>query len=200
MQRRESVGLILILLGGVLLSLSIITNIYPHVRIWKIMPLLWPLVLVALGLYLIFRKQFQAHPKVIEISAAAEKIATEFGQKFEKTFGDVSLNARDAEIDGTNVSCAFGDCFLNLTGAKLKPGTNQIFVATTFGDVTIMVPKNIEVWVFGTSTMGDLVIFDRKVSGISNSLSHQTPGYDTAAVRLQITARTTFGDVQVLWG
>lgn len=199
MQRRELIGLILILVGGFLLSFSIISNVYPQFKFWKIMPLLWPLILVAFGLYLIFRKQFQAHPKVIEISAAAERIATEFGQKFEKTFGDVSLNAKNAEIDGTNISCAFGDCFLNLTGARLKQGTNQVSVTTTFGDVTVLVPKDMEVWIFGTSTMGDLVIFDRKVSGISNSLSHQTTDYDTAVVRLQITARTTFGDVQVLW-
>lgn len=199
MQRRELIGLILIVLGGFLLSFSIISNIYPQFKFWKIMPLLWPLLLVAFGLYLIFRKQFQGHPKIIEITAAADKIATEFGQKFEKAFGDISLNAKGAEIDGTNISCTFGDCFLNLTGAKLKQGTNQVSITATFGDVTVLVPKDMEVWIFGTSTIGDLVILDRKVSGISNSLSHQTADYDTAAVRLQITARTTFGDVRVLW-
>jgi predicted membrane protein len=197
MQKRELAGLILLILGGLFLTFNIG---FPHYTFWRIISLVWPLALIGIGVYLLFRKRFPSGENTWAFSEAADKAASEFERKVEQAFGDVTLDTKGAEIDGMNVSCVFGDSRVNLTGAKLKQGINQMSISTTFGDAVVVVPSGVEVWAFGTSTMGDVEIFDRRVSGISNSLSHQTTGYDTASVKVQITARTTFGDVRVFWG
>lgn len=160
---------------------------------------LFSIGLIALGIYLIVR-QFNK-PKPADSFGqtqpfGATAVTTGF-QTFDKAFGDLNFDARDSEINGRHVSTVFGDISLNLAGCRLASGINRLNVSAVFGDIFITVPKDMAVFATGTDTFGDINIFGKISSGISNNLMEKTSNFDTAANKLYIYAKTVFGDVRI---
>ncbi len=153
--------------------------------------------LVALGIYLIVR---QANRRKAPDSSTQPSVAEPFGagfQTLEKVFGDMHFDARDIELNGRNFSTVFGDILLYLSGGRLSKGNNRISATTVFGDVTITLPKDMAVFATGSDIFGEIIIFGRIASGISNSLIQKTENFDSAQEKLYIHARTVFGDVRI---
>ncbi len=187
-------GLVLLALGALLLLGNLDIIYFSWHRFWH---MFWPIVLIVIGLYIIWHHY--AGPdksSFISINCGGDQLKQD-GNRFTRTFGDIQLDGKDMEIDGLSASVTFGDTNLNLSGGKLKPGINTIGVSSTFGDITVIVPNNVEVMINAATTFGDINALGRTASGISNRVVQKTDGYDAASTKLDIAATTTFGDVKI---
>jgi len=165
----------LILIVGLVLLLSNFHFLDYSVR--RFLRDLWPLIIIAIGVAMILRH---------------------FGKGSETSGEGQQIPLRNLDIDGFSGSTTFGDNTVNLSGGKLKSGVNRIRVTCIFGDITIVVPANIEALAYGSSTFGDVYIFGKTDTGMSSRLQNQTDGYETAASKVHITTGTTFGDIKVI--
>jgi len=190
--KREFWGLLILIVGLVLL-LSNFHFIDYSVR--HFMRNLWPLILIVIGVALIVR---HTRRKTVVSDDSGQVFSGErIAGDISKTFGDLNIDLNGREIDGLDTSTTFGDMTINLAGAKLKSGINRIRLSGVFGDMIVIVPSNIEAFAYATNTFGDIHIFGKMQSGISNSLQNQTEGYEAATVKVHISAGTTFGDVKI---
>jgi len=195
--RRDFWGIVFLLLG-ILLLLAKLDFIDYSFR--KMLHDFWPILIVLVGILLIvnsLRRRERFHD--FEFGRSAEQYGN-FGRKHSHVFGDTRLETNNMEVDGLENSTVFGDTFLSLAGAKLKSGISRVSISTTFGDITVMIPAGMEVAATAAATFGDLHILDKMADGISSRLSAQTPGYEAAASKLQISASATFGDIRIYRG
>ncbi len=192
--RREFWGVVLLILGIILL-LSNLDFINYSFR--RIIHDFWPVLIILLGLYMLahsFRRKERRHD--FNMNCCGDS-SMHIGSQHSHAFGDINVETKDREIDGLENSTVFGDTFLSLAGAKLKPGINRLRILTTFGNITVLVPEGVEALASAKSTFGDLRIFDKTAGGISNFLMAQTPGYDMASSKVEIYAAATFGDIRI---
>jgi lia operon protein LiaF len=185
----------LILIIGVLLLLANLEIIDYSAK--RMISHIWPAALIILGLYILtlyFRGHGQCGDIVINVSGDR---FSRMGSKFERTFGDIRIEAKDMEIDGLSSSMVFGDTKIDLTGGRLKSGVNRVTVSSVFGDIKILVPPGVEAAATVSNTFGDIDALGKSAEGIGNSLRSQTAGYDSASIKIDIDVRTTFGDIRV---
>ncbi|MCX6827443.1 MAG: cell wall-active antibiotics response protein LiaF [candidate division Zixibacteria bacterium] len=183
--RRIFWGAILILVGIFLLLNSL--EIIDH-SLWDSLGNLWPIALILIGLYIIV--------KYLRKGGGSSCIMMEKGCPY--IFGDKRIDANGLDIEDFSSSIVFGNLDISLKGAKLKPGINNITLHSTFGNIGIIIPKEIEAWALASTSFGDIDIFGKSVSGISNDLNGKTDNYDTASSKLQISTRTNFGNIKII--
>lgn len=170
-------GLILIIAG----LLFLLNNF--HIEIFGAIPF-WSLVLIGFGVYLIYR------------AMRKERISDSAMNDF-KIFGDTRNDNVTGVFDGADISHFIGDTELNLVNAELKPGVNQITLSSFIGDIRIFVKRDTAVKIHGSNLIGDLRFFDIKREGIGNSFTEQTPNFDTASSKIEITGSSFVGDITI---
>jgi lia operon protein LiaF len=156
---------------------------------------LWPVILIIAGIILIVRhKRPPAGETIVDtfIGGDSRRAAS-----VHKTFGNIIVDAGGFEISSLAYSTVFGDMHINLGGGRLKTDTGTLDVTATFGNITILIPADMETQAFASSVFGDLYVLGKSASGISNSLTAKSKDYDSAGARLHVYARTTFGDVKI---
>ncbi|SYZ74041.1 hypothetical protein TRIP_C60311 [Candidatus Zixiibacteriota bacterium] len=187
-------GMILLALGVLLLLGNFDIIYFSWHRFWH---LFWPILLIVIGLYIIWNRMVGPEKSsFISINCDSGAMKQD-GNRYTRTFGDIHVDAKDMEIDGLSVSVTFGDTHINLSGGKLKPEINTIGVSSTFGDITVVLPNNVEVSINAANTFGDITALGRTASGMSNRIVQKTDGYDAASTKLDIGATTTFGDIKI---
>jgi len=174
-QKRTLGGLILIVVGLIILFHNLDISVFRF---------LWPLAIVAVGVYIIWRAFVKRQ------DAGSTLRETGF-------IGDFTLGRVTGELDHTSVSHFIGDVKLDLTGATLKPGTTTFRLFTFIGDVQVRLPERMPVEVDGTSLVSDMELLDRKKSGVFPTLKAKTADYDTAPNRLHIACTNLVGDITV---
>ncbi len=118
--------------------------------------------------------------------------------RFSKGFGDLSINCNNMNLHNVEISIGFGDVEINLHGGKLSEGLNRLIISGFLGDIRILVPKEMEVFVHASNFLGDLVILDRRSDGFGNNLDVQTVNYNEASNKLYIAANCFLGDIKVI--
>ena len=66
-----------------------------------------------------------------------------------------------------------------------------------FGDLHVLVPKDIELSVTTHSVFGDVRVLGNVKSGFGQQISYSTPNYAGAMKKLRIISNQVFGDVKV---
>ncbi|KPL02206.1 MAG: hypothetical protein AMJ90_06470 [candidate division Zixibacteria bacterium SM23_73_2] len=171
-------GLILVLLGGLILL-----NNLEALEFWEVFGKIWPVILVIVGLWLIFRR---SHPEYAQIQ-----------EKLKKGFGDIILNPKSIETKGLAVSSGFGDVEINLTKTQFQDKENLVIVNLGFGDIRIMLPQDLPVSAKGNSFAGKVDILGKVADGVGNNLEHEDEGYSSEAKKLKINAKLGFGDIRI---
>ncbi|OGU52997.1 MAG: hypothetical protein A2315_01165 [Ignavibacteria bacterium RIFOXYB2_FULL_35_12] len=126
-------GIILTTIGGLLLFPRIFPDIDLDGR------LILGIVIIALGVYVIFRStagRFQ--PK---FSGAANNINKDFIDDV-AIFGGGTKVITSNNFKGGNITAIFGGSEIDLTACKLAEGNNVMNITAIFGGSTIIVPKD----------------------------------------------------------
>ncbi|KPK78580.1 MAG: hypothetical protein AMJ89_01135 [candidate division Zixibacteria bacterium SM23_73] len=176
-------GILLILIGLLALLDSL-----EFIRFWPTLGKLWPLILVALGIWLLFRRSYFSSSDVLSIKE---------GKKYSKAFGDLRIVANDIDPHGLDAEMGFGDIEVNLTKANFSDRENVINLGLGFGDIKVWVPGEVKVSATGTCGAGDVDILGKQADGLGKRVDYQDEGYETAQKKLKIIAKLGFGDIRI---
>ena len=118
---------------GVLLLLAS-QNVFDYDMVWKTVV---PLIIIMLGIKLIVKTTFTSKQteNTYEEKGKSENMAAFSSKKFDYT---------DEEITVAKIGAVFGGAECNLTGAKIKDGS-ELDLFCVFGGADIIVPQNVNV-------------------------------------------------------
>ncbi|NOY88667.1 MAG: cell wall-active antibiotics response protein [FCB group bacterium] len=117
--------------------------------------------------------------------------------RYSKAFGDLFIDFNNMKIQDIAISIGFGDLELKLHGSILSEGLNRIVISSFIGDIRILVPKDIAIYMHCSNFIGDIDAFGKHSSGFGNSLNTQTPTYNSATKKLFIATSNFIGDIKI---
>jgi predicted membrane protein len=176
-------GILLILIGFLALLDS-----FDLIRFWPTLGKFWPLILVALGIWLLLRRTY---------FFSGDALSIKEGKKYSKAFGDLKIDAKDMDPHGLDAEMGFGDIEVNLVKAHFSDRENVINLGLGFGDIKIWVPAEVKVSATGTCGAGEVDILGKHADGLGNRVDHQDEGYEAAQKKLRIIAKLGFGDIRI---
>ncbi len=149
---------------------------------WNI---LWALVLVSFGIWLIWRAMRPSSYMPSYSNAS-------YG------FGDYRPDLSGKEIRRESFSHGLGSVVLDLTRATIPDGQNSMRASHGLGDLRVIVPRDLAVSVKASAGMGEVRVFGERADGIAPHLEFRSDDYATTTRRLDIEASAGLGDVRVL--
>ncbi len=127
-------------------------------KIFSINVSLWPLVLIALGVYIIIslnkKSGLPDQFKKENFSQIDEKYSPEETINDIAIFGGVEKSFASENFKGGKVTAIFGGCEIDLQNCVLANGNNTIEVLAMFGGITLVIPKDWKVIVEVTPIFG----------------------------------------------
>ncbi|MEG8946899.1 LiaF transmembrane domain-containing protein [Rosettibacter firmus] len=149
---------LLILFGILLIILSknnIAGIIFIAIGLFSLLPELWPLIFVIIGIMIIFRKKdhekyyWKFHTyKNHTSSNTEERLAGEKKYNIKETIEEISIFGGSTKIlhtdnfRGGNIISIFGGSEINFLDCKLAEGENVLEITAIFGGSTIIVPSD----------------------------------------------------------
>lgn len=196
----------------------------PTISFGFIWNLFWPLLLIYIGLKIIFRKSgrmFDVHitssPSktpddvhsetnelqrltVDENEIEEGKVSKKRKRKYKGIFiGEINMGKDLYEFEDLHLWNGIGDVELDLTRAILPEDEARILITGWIGDVKIIVPKDIPVFIEANVRVGDVRIFDWRESGmLLSDKTYKSPDYDDAIKKVHIVVELKIGDIRVI--
>lgn len=119
--------------------------------------------------------------------------------KYSKFLGDLEVDCRGVNMQDVEISGFAGDLRVDLRGARLAEGLNRLIISSFMGDVELLVPRGMPVYVHSSGFAGDVDLLGRRSSGFGITLDGQTDTYDSATAKLYIAVSGFVGDVRVTY-
>ena len=159
----------------------------------------WPLILILIGIRIFFRygrSSTQSSPSgSVNTGATQEFNASMINNS--NVFGDVDLKVNSKEFRGGSISNTFGDMNIDLSEIGLAEGEQLLKLDGVFGDLHVLVPKDIEIAATTHSVFGDVRVLGNMKSGFGQEILYSSPNYSAASKKLRIVSNQVFGDVKV---
>jgi predicted membrane protein len=176
-------GILLVLIGFLALldSLEVI-------RFWPTLGKLWPLILVAWGIWFLFRRRHFSSDQVLSIKE---------GKRYSQAFGDLRIDAKDMDPHGLNAEMGFGDIEVNLAKANFSDRENVVNLGLGFGNIKVWVPTEVKVSAWGSCGAGEIDILGKRADGLGKRVEYQDEDYEIAQKKLKIVAKLGFGDIRI---
>lgn len=144
--------------------------------LWK---LLFPIILVLIGLSLIFKDVFHG---TIKKEIAKLNRASKDKKEYCATFGEQKVDLSSEVFEGAELTSVFGSIEFDLVNAKVKE--DQVIEASAiFGGITIFVPKDVNVKVNATPVFG----------GVDNHVKNKEENKKT----IYVNASAIFGGIDI---
>jgi predicted membrane protein len=194
--RRQYLGPLILITLGVLLLLDKLEI----AEFGDIISTYWPLVLILVGLRMFFRygrseSQAGVPHDVIFSGTTRESAGTTISSS--NVFGDVDMKITSTDFHGGSISNVFGDMNIDLNEIQLAEGEQTLKLDGVFGDMHVLVPKNLEVYVTAHSVIGDMRVLGNVKSGFGQQISYTTPNYPGATKKLRLITNQVFGSAKI---
>ncbi|MGB8657012.1 MAG: cell wall-active antibiotics response protein LiaF [Candidatus Zixiibacteriota bacterium] len=176
-------GVLLIVVGFIALLDSL-----RLAHFWPVLGRLWPLILIAFGLWLLVRRRHFSWDEKTEIRE---------GKKYSKAFGDLKIDTTGMDPHGLDVEMGFGDLEVNLTKASFSDREHTVHLALGFGDMKVWIPSDIRASLSASCGAGKIDLLGKIDDGLGNKVDHQDDGYDSAQNKLKTFAKLGFGDMRI---
>jgi predicted membrane protein len=135
-----------ILFGLLLFSLSNNKTagvIFIAIGLFNLVPELWPIVFILLGLYIILRsKRGASYFHSSETATGQTSDAQKDFIEDVSIFGGGNKVYNISNFRGGQIVSIFGGSDINLTGSKLAEGDNSLEITAIFGGTTIIIPAD----------------------------------------------------------
>jgi lia operon protein LiaF len=180
-----------------------------HIRdFWR----LWPVLFIYYGLMLIIRKdkvkvifnpKEPPGPRMLEELGVDEPFNKNdhhfYSGKKSRSFsiGDIEYKKSNWSLEPMNLYNTIGDYFIDFSKAYIPEKETPIVVQGWIGDVKMIVPDDVSVKVEARVKIGDIRIFDLQSSDINRQMFFESPGYNEAVKKLNITIDLKIGSVRI---
>lgn len=139
-----------------------------------------------------------AHPVEVPRARREEFTGRAPGHRIAAMFGQVDRRGDLWELGPeTDVSAAFGEVNLDVRMARLTAGENILRLHAVFGEVNVIVPQGLRVYVDSQARFGEVNVPGHSVGGISMRDAFSLGDGETESY-LRIEAVATFGEVNIL--
>jgi predicted membrane protein len=157
----------------------------------------WPVILIAMGILILTRKQPHAPGSAGPGIAAAPPSTT--GDTIDESlvFENVYRKISSAAFKGGSISTIFGNSFIDLTSAVAAEGENIFRHHSVFGDSTILLPPDCPVAVNASTIIGHFRILGQQRGGFGSDFRVTSPTYAASPNRLTIVVTKVFGNLNV---
>jgi len=143
--RKDSIfGLILVIVGGIGIASK-----YLHISFRSILSEYWPILLILLGIYTIFKTFGKNEDTGVESIDSNEYYLDVFS-----IFGDITKIIKTTNFLGGKTTSLFSDLKVELRESKLPKGTIELDTVTLFGSTTIFIPNDWDVIIKTTTIFG----------------------------------------------
>lgn len=120
--------------------------VFMAIGLFNLVPELWPLLLVLIGLYIIFGRGCCSRNRYFQstVTSGSSTQHTEGKDYIESVnvFGGGNKVIHSNNFKGGNIVSIFGGSEINLSNCKLAAGENIIDITAVFGGTTIIVPPD----------------------------------------------------------
>lgn len=111
------------------------------IGLFNLVPELWPLLLVLVGLYIIFGRKRHCVHSTESAEPGQPKNSNDYFESI-SIFGGSSKIVNSDNFKGGSIVSIFGGSEINLTNSKLAEGENNIEITAVFGGTTLIVPSD----------------------------------------------------------
>jgi len=184
-------GIILIIVGLVFLLHN-----YGFMDFWRLVGILWPLLLIWWGYTMIRRSRAGSGEQRAAKVFGDQSLTIDTDEIRQSTvFGDIRLTVSSGDFKGGSASVVFGDLFIDLGSVEGLRSPARLRLETVFGDIVVRLPSHVAVElhtsrVFGTMTTPNGTHFHGNL--------YRSHDYDTAAERIEIDISQVFGDLEIM--
>ncbi len=194
-QRRPYLGALILITLGVLFLLDNLGI----ADFGTVMSTYWPLILILIGIRIFFRygRSSTQSSSSASVNTGASQESNASAINNSNVFGDVDLKISSKDFRGGSISNTFGDMNIDLSEIALAEGEQLLKLNGVFGDLHVLVPKDIEIAVTTHSVFGDVRVLGNMKSGFGQDISYSSPNYSAASKKLRIVSHQVFGDVKV---
>lgn len=211
------VGSIIALLGWNFLADNLGWNTISFSLLWNVF---WPIVLIYIGFRILFRKpgnrhfridiDFDKKPKWEDTSSDLHhEESTEYGEgtgepkktkRISKSslIGDINMGREMFHLEDLQLWNGIGDVDLDLTRAIIPEGESKILISGWIGDVDVIVPKDLPIWVEVQIRAGEIQLFGKNEGGLSREQTFKSVGYDEAEKKVRMIIDLKIGDIRVV--
>jgi lia operon protein LiaF len=109
------------------------------------------------------------------------------------------IDCNGINLQNVEVSMGVGDVDIRLAGGRLSEGLNRMVISGFVGDVVILAPKDMPLFIHTSAFVGDVDLLGRRGSGFGNTLDHQTENYPGATAKLYIAINCFISDIRVFY-
>ncbi|MFA7229596.1 MAG: LiaF domain-containing protein [Melioribacteraceae bacterium] len=119
--------------------------IFFTIGLFNLVPELWPMVFVLIGLYIIWGRGGKIKNIAFKSASSYSDDKSGVGNDFVESvnvFGGGNKVIHSDNFKGGSIISIFGGCEIHLSNCKLAPGDNVIEITAIFGGSTIIVPPD----------------------------------------------------------
>lgn len=129
--------------------------------------------------------------------ATREPVRRSSGQRISAWFGSVDRSGDLWELGPeTEASAVFGEVRLDVRMARLTQGENILRLNALFGEILVIVPEGLRVYIESQARFGEVSVPGHDTSGIATHDSFSLGTTDTGSY-LRIEAVATFGEIKI---
>lgn len=145
---------------------------------------LWPIIFIALGLHQLFKKP-DKKKKSLTITYDHDGEKKTF-QKKKKPVDSLQFNEQDWEVEPMDRFVNIGSFFFDFSKAIIPIGETPILLKGNVGDIKILVPDHVALFVTLKSNVLSADVFGKKENGLRLESEYKSPGYDDADRRISV--------------
>ncbi len=142
---------------------------------------IWPVILIALGVFLIWRRSVHHHDPQVE-----------------HVVGDIRMEKEGWALQDQQVEAGIGSVRLDLTKAQIPDKETMLSVEAWIGNIEVIVPADLPISASGRVTMGSVTLLGDKSDGFVRALDFKSPDYDTAQKKVRLFASIVIGEIKVM--
>jgi predicted membrane protein len=138
----------------------------------------WPLAIIAVGLWVLLRPAFHPDKKKIPEMSAGDDLAVN------QVFSGQVHKVESQGFRGGKAEVVFGSAEIDLRGARLAGGQAALVLSVVFGNITVFVPRDWQIVLRGTPVLGSIE-------------NHKPAAEGTAGETLTIQGSAVFGSIEI---
>jgi lia operon protein LiaF len=190
MNGKVVIGSILILLGVLFLL--------ENAGVWAFGPTFheyWPALLVLWGIWLLVRRGSERKERPIAGPETGPDAPEQLNES--RSFGDIVFRTASKKFKGGSISGVFGNIRVDASDAGLVEGEQTLAINGVFGDIRIILPKNVPTSVNASTVFGQVIVNETRQGGFAPTIDLESPGYNDAPRKLRVRVSQVFGKVEV---
>ena len=142
---------------------------------------IWPVILIALGVFLIWRRSAHRHEPQVE-----------------HVVGDIRMEQEGWALRDQHVESGVGSVRIDLTKAQIPSKETMLSIESWIGNIEVVVPADLALSASGRVTLGSVTLLGDKSDGFVRTLDFKSPDYDTVEKKVRLYASIVIGEIKVM--